>query len=83
MKITVTAEHIKNGVQHWPTMCPVSLAFREKFDYASVGAKRAHVDSKTYYRLPRVAQKFIADFDCRRKVAPFEFEARRYYPYEN
>lgn len=75
MKIQVTAEDIANGRRSDCHNCPVSLAWNRVMggDY-KVGLGVIVQNSCILFWLPKIAQKFIFDFDAGRPVEPFEFE---------
>lgn len=80
--IQVTAEDIANGARRNCKACPIALAAsrHECFSNAillEVGAIYiSWYDEKSKaVRLPEIAIEFIRDFDKRRDVKPFEFEA--------
>jgi hypothetical protein len=73
MKIYVRRRHIKAGMPHRITLCPIALAFEEctgkhaRVDWGSIDA------STRVYALPRSAMRFIARFDSLKPVKPFAF----------
>ena len=74
--VNVTEENIRNGRRLQGSSCPVALALQD------MGFKEPLVDSRIFWfskqpnaiiKLSRRAQRFIADFDSYRGVAPFSF----------
>ncbi len=82
MQITVTAEHIKNGVRKTACECPIALALREKFYDAHVTSDIVQIKKKEndYWHEYRPAQRmiiFINHFDQGLTVVPTELEMRK------
>lgn len=81
MKVTVTQDHIDNGVKHSTITCPIALATKDLLDsVVSVGATEIHTwdsvtDDMDTYSMPAEAKRFIVEFDDGHPVLPFEFEA--------
>jgi hypothetical protein len=77
MKISVTLEHIKNGIPSHPHQCPVALAFREAgFTRALVGKSqvRANGYDSPLSSLSDAVKVFVRSFDEKNHVEPFDFE---------
>lgn len=76
--IEVTPEHIRCGQRNRHRACALALAFEHAgFASADVGVTSALLrdDRGVAYLigLPDEAQRFVADFDAGRPVAPFRF----------
>ena len=71
IKVQVTAEHIKNGIQCTPQKCPVALAIKDavpQWDFVTVGNDRfsSYIGDalvKEHSPLPMKISKFIRAFD--------------------
>jgi hypothetical protein len=74
MKISVTQEHINNGLPRSPFCCPIALACEEA-GIEGPGVDNRYIDGIDFHAaLPPAASEFIENFDALRTVAPFEFE---------
>ena len=77
MRITVTQEHIDNGVPVDSLKCPLALAIREatKNNVWSVGVASVFSGNKGFgIVLPKSAREFRHRFDSNLVVQPFEFD---------
>ena len=79
--VSVTRDHIKNGVRREAACCPIALALRDMFPGANVSVCKYAIEvsfgTYPYDRaLPRAASKFIEDFDFGFKPNPFKFEIK-------
>ena len=83
--ITVTAEHIANGIRENCEHCPIALALAEAFpgagvhvdgDYNTGIAPNGGLGGWYEIQLPHEALEFIWDFDDggAEKVVPFSFD---------
>lgn len=79
IKVTVKAEHIKEGRAQSCDACPIALAMREQHDpNALIGVCVATIHNVNYYA-PKAARKFIDVFDLahehgtKPRVKPFTF----------
>lgn len=78
--VKVTAQHIALGEGGKGDRCPIALAINELVYsdvFVNVGDNVAELDHDQFV-LPREAEDFVHDFDCKGKVAPFEFELQGY-----
>lgn len=73
--IRVTAEHIERGKGGCYT-CPIALALYDETAHVwGVNVVACfYKEGSLVLGLPESACKFVADFDARREVQPFEFE---------
>lgn len=81
IKVQVKSEHIKNGIKGDKNNCPIAIAFREAAARSGTDVTLHSVNqSHTAVYLGNTAkillhseqiQKFISDFDEKRKVIPF------------
>lgn len=64
MKITVSSSHITSGERRISNKCPVALAIKDATgaSFIDVSGELATV-GKAVYKLPAIAQRFIARFD--------------------
>lgn len=74
--VEVTQEHIEKGVRGECGSCPLSLAFSELFNQrVFVGrVSFSFPDVKKplpHFRLPKIAEEFIDNFDKGKPVQPF------------
>ena len=74
MKITVTAEDIKNGRKKNCRMCPLALAATRTYRMAAWVFKNEVFINGVWAVLPSSAKRFVARFDKRKPVQPFTFE---------
>jgi hypothetical protein len=76
MKITVTAEDIKNGKPDMPEFCPIALAVKRAglCEHPYVISTYIDCEDGTFYDLPHNASEFITMFDAHKTVQPFEFD---------
>lgn len=81
MQVTITQEHINNGVKNSATSCPIALALKD------TGWRRPYVWSidcydrgpepyMTKYLLSLKAQRFVENFDTGKPVQPATFRFR-------
>jgi hypothetical protein len=81
MRVNVTAKHIKRGKRGNPSSCPIAQALQDTEMFSSVRVYNtvARVIKDGYNNmssmLPKKAQQFIHDFDTKKKVKPFRFNA--------
>lgn len=84
--VRVTKEDIKRGKPHDPDCCPVALAAdRRGFFVVGVNRQYIEVEPNDLYSnddafkellLPKLAQRFIDDFDHGKPVKPMKFKLR-------
>jgi hypothetical protein len=77
LKVSVTQEDIFNGVPVMGRFCPIARALTRILGKVSVGNVRVALDGGDrilFGVLPKIAQRFILDFDAGNPVHPFEFE---------
>lgn len=85
MKIEVKDGDIRGGRRHWSGVggaafdCPVALAAQRTFKRrAMVTDKEIYTFDGRYdtevFKLPPEAQLWVASYDARERVSPFEFE---------
>lgn len=78
MKITVTQEDIDKGLPNRCYECPVSLAVKRALGARDVSVSwtiTAHVDGEILkFNKTDPITRFVAAFDARQPVQPFEFE---------
>lgn len=76
MKIQVTQEHIANGLALNCERCPVALSLQESLpERAKITVDRFFITIEGIdYKTPSLAADFIAAFDARHQVEPFEFD---------
>lgn len=73
--ITVTQQHIKMGVKHSFTKCPIALALKAQCAENRILVYRHYATvNDAAVRLPLIATAFIQDFDHQRGVEPFTFD---------
>ena len=82
MKISITAEHIKNGKRNSCTDCPVALALLEKNYDAYVSCRKLTVrktpaDYHQPLYVPQTVRTFINNFDGGLEVFPFSFNTKK------
>ena len=86
IKISVTAEDIRDGEQNTPCFCPIALAIKRAIpDFKMLGVGKTEVNiNNRRYTLPLIAVDFIEKFDARNfplkgygkeiySLGPFEF----------
>jgi hypothetical protein len=85
IKVSVTAEDIREGTPGDYTSCPVALALRRALgDVSEIEVDNVEAEifltngDSLSLRLPPDAGRFINEFDCQRPVEPFEFELELY-----
>jgi hypothetical protein len=74
--ITVTAQHIAEGVRESCVRCPVALAIADAFPGVPFWVGSAHFfleEEEVEIDLPADAKEFISSFDDSRPVEPFSF----------
>lgn len=87
MKVTVTQEHIDQGIIKSAHQCPIAQALKAKnkrsvivgpdqFSFLGHNPLEPWLQVD-HYTLPKIAQKFIRQFDSGILVQPFEFTARK------
>jgi hypothetical protein len=81
LKISVTQEHIDNGVRGNCEKDPIALAMIDaKWMRPWVGPLTIRTDGfnggcmRQSFETPEIVWKFLSDFDNGRPVEPFEFE---------
>lgn len=82
MQITVTAEHIKNGIRRDACNCPIALAIKEKFYDTHVTPDLIQIKKEkgnhwTNYKPTQKMMIFISHFDNRLTVLPTIFEIHK------
>ncbi len=76
MQLTITQQHIDDGIRNTIEACPISHALRSRYPNAygiNVGTVDAEVYlalGKKHYTLGDDAQRFIDAFDAERPVQP-------------
>jgi hypothetical protein len=74
MKITVTQQHIDQGLRGSCTGDPIALAMRDAgFSFVWVAPDRIEGDALTFH-IPEDVVEFMKCFDNERFVSPFTFE---------
>lgn len=87
MKISVTANHIKNSYRRSSRFCPIARAIASHFPLHTVSAGMEYITlydqnlwkSGIYKPLrkcstPDIVKQFISNFDNKLPVEPFEFD---------
>lgn len=78
LHVTVTAEHIANGLKWDCRLCPIALAFKDAgYPLTDVRARSAYPRGRFQgggIKLPIFARDFIRMFDSGGNVKPFEFD---------
>ena len=77
MKLLISKEDIKEGVRYSCQADPISNHIRRKTKkQVTVEGTKIVVSSTKAFPLPKLAKKFIEDFDNGVKVVPFSFEIK-------
>jgi len=92
VKVEVTQKHIDNGIPCDPLFCPISLALNEQLKSTDkkswivsvnfavlLNKPKSMRDSEsncTQYSLPKIAKRFIKNFDNKLEVKPITFELK-------
>lgn len=73
--ITVTDDHIKQGVKRECTLCPVALAIRSQLPDSNIDVYRSTflIAAGHIIKAPESVRKFIDKFDKGMDVKPFSF----------
>lgn len=73
-KVTVTLDHIKQGIRASPWYCALALAIQDAFKVKRVCVNGYEVKvGKRVLPLPEIAKEFSKDFDAHIRVSPITF----------